>query len=284
MKNGFKTAVLLATLGGIILLFGSFFGRGGLVIAFIIALAMTGGSYWFSDKLAIRSARAVEVSEAQVPEYYQIMRELTELANLPMPKLYVSPERQPNAFATGRNPSNAAVCVTEGLLQALSWNEIRGVLAHELAHIGNRDILIGSVAATIATTISFAANMTMWQTMMGGGRDNDGGFNPLALVMAILAPMAAGLIQMAISRSREYEADRSAAQLIGDGEPLASALEKLNGFSASVPSRVAESQASNYIINPLAGRQRNFSKLFATHPAAEERIRILRSNEWQNPV
>ncbi len=282
MKNGFKTAVLLAALGGIIMLFGSFFGRGGLIIAFIIALAMTGGSYWFSDKLAIRSARAVEVDEAQLPEYHSIMRELTQLAEMPMPKLYVSPEPQPNAFATGRNPDNAAVCVTEGLLQALSWAEIRGVLAHELAHIRNRDILIGSVAATIATTISFVANMTLWQTMMGGGRDDDGGFNPIALVMAIFAPMAAGLIQMAISRSREYQADRTAAQLIGDGEPLASALEKLHGYAQRIPSRVPEAQASHYIINPLAGRGRTFTNLFATHPAAEERIRILRSNEWRN--
>ncbi|MDH3680135.1 MAG: zinc metalloprotease HtpX [Acidimicrobiia bacterium] len=281
MKNGLKTAVLLAALAGLIMLVGSFFGRGGLIIGFVLALVMTGGSYWFSDKLAIRSARAVEVDQTQVPQYHAIMFELTQAANLPMPKLYVSPEQQPNAFATGRNPSHAAVCVTEGLLRTLSWDEVRGVLAHELAHIRNRDILIGSVAATIATTISFVANMFLWSGLWGGRDDDDG--NPLiALLLAILAPIAAGLIQMAISRSREYEADRSAARLIGDGEPLARALEKLHGYSVRIPSHVPEAQASHYIINPLAGRRRSFSNLFATHPQAEERIRRLRAGDWRN--
>lgn len=284
MKNGLKTAVLLAALAGLIMLIGSFFGRGGLIIAFLFALVMTGGSYWFSDKLAIRSARAVEVDEAQLPEYYAIMRELTQLADMPMPRLYVSPEPQPNAFATGRNPANAAVCVTEGLLRALSWQEIRGVLAHELAHVRNRDILIGSVAATIATAISFVANMALWGAMFGGRDDDEGGNPIIVLLLAILAPIAAGLIQMAISRSREFEADRSAARLISDGEPLARALEKLHGYSLRVPSHVPESQASHYIVNPLAGRKKSFSNLFTTHPAAEERIRILRSGEWRSLV
>ncbi len=284
MTNGLKTAVLLAGLGGIILFAGSFFGQTGIIIAFVIALVMTGGSYWFSDKLAIRSARAVEVAPGQLPEYHAIMTELTQLANMPMPKLYVSPEQQPNAFATGRNPNNAAVCVTEGLLRALSWDEIRGVLAHELAHIRNRDILIGSVAATIATAISFIAQFAYFAGIFGS-RDDDEGGNPIvALAFAIFAPIAAGLIQMAISRSREYEADRTAARMIGDGEPLARALEKLHGFSTQVPSRISESQASHYIINPLAGRRRSFSNLFATHPAAEDRIRRLREGEWRGMV
>ena len=173
------------------------------------------------------------------------------------------------------------MCVTEGLLRALSWDEIRGVLAHELAHIKNRDILIGSVAATIATTISFLGNMFMWRGIFGGRRDDNGANPLLALGFAILAPMAAGLIQMAISRSREYEADRDAAEMIGDGEPLARALEKLHGYSVQVPSHISEAQASHYIINPLAGRRRSFANMFATHPPAEERIRILRSNEWR---
>ncbi len=282
MVNGLKTAVLLAAMGGLIMLVGSFFGQGGLIIAFVIALAMTGGSYWFSDKLAIRSARAIEVEPGQLPEYHNIMAELTQLAEMPMPKLYVSPEQQPNAFATGRNPSNAAVCVTEGLLKALSWDEIRGVLAHELAHIRNRDILIGSVAATIAMTISFAANMLRFQAFFGGGGRDDDDNNPLVLLgFAILAPVAASLIRMAISRSREFEADRTAALLVGDGEPLARALEKLHGYSTQVPSHIAEAQASHYIINPLAGRRKSFANLFATHPAADERIRRLRSNEWR---
>ena len=281
MKNGVKTAVLLAALAGIIMLFGSFFGRGGLTIAFLISLVMIGGSYFFSDKLAIRSARAVEVTREQVPQYYEIMDELTQLTGMPMPKLYVSPEQQPNAFATGRGPSHAAVCVTEGLLRTLSWGEIRGVLAHELAHIRNRDILTGSVAAMIATTISYAANMAMWGGLTGRRRNEDG--NPIImLAFAILAPMAAGMIQMAISRSREFEADRTAARMLDDGEPLASALEKLHGYAQQIPSSVPPPQASHYIVNPLANRKVSFSNLFATHPQAETRIAKLRSGEWRN--
>jgi len=284
MKNGLKTAVLLASLASILMVFGAQFGRGGLVIAFVIALGMIGGSFWFSDRLAIRSAHAVEVDAAQLPEYHAIMVELTSSAGMPMPRIYVSPEQQPNAFATGRGPNNAAVCVTEGLLRALSWDEIRGVLAHELAHIKNRDILIGSVAATVATTISFAANMAMWGAMFGG-RDDDEDSNPIVLLaLAILAPIAAGLIQMAISRSREFQADRTAARMIDDGEPLARALEKLHGFSQRVPSHIAPSQASNYIINPLANSKVSFSKMFATHPEAEERVRLLRSGEWSKAL
>ena len=284
MKNGFKTAVLLAAMGALVMAIGvALGGRSGLILGFVMALLLTGFSYWKSDTLAIRSARAQEVTEAQLPEYYAIMHDLTQKAGLPMPRLYVSAEQQPNAFATGRNPQHAAVCVTEGLLRTLSWDEIRGVLAHELAHVRNRDILIGSVAAVIATVITFAARMAMWGAMFGGGnRDGREGGNPLAgILMIIFAPIAAGLIQMAISRSREYEADRTAARLIGDGEPLARALEKLHGYSVRIPSHVAPAQASNYIINPLAGQKRNFAKLFTTHPPAEERVARLRSGDWR---
>jgi heat shock protein HtpX len=280
MKNGVKTAALLAGLAGLLMLFGRVLGgSGGLTFAFIISLVMIGGTYFFSDKLAIRAARAVEVTPEQLPKYFQIMEELTASAGMPMPRLYVSPEQQPNAFATGRGPNHAAVCVTEGLLKSLSWEEVRGVLAHELAHIRNRDILTGSVAAMIATTISFAANMAMWGGL-GRRRNEDG--NPIVLLaFAILAPLAASLIQMAISRSREFEADRSAARMLNDGEPLASALEKLHGLSLQIPSSVPPPQASHYIVNPLANRKVSFAKLFATHPQAEARIAALRSGEWQ---
>ena len=276
-KNTFKTFVLLAGLGGLMVLIGSFFGRGGAAIGLGLGLLMVGGSYWFSDKIAIKAARAVPVTEEQMPEYYRVMRELTTQAGMPMPKLYVTPDLQPNAFATGRNPEHAAVAVTQGILNILDWNELRGVLAHELSHVGNRDILIGSVAAAIATGISFIANMAMWGAMFGGHRDDDEGGNPIAiLLLALLAPMAAGLLQMALSRSREFEADRSGARLIGDGEPLARALLKLEQAARQIPMDVQPAQAQKYIVNPLTGRQVNFSNLFTTHPPTEARVERLR--------
>jgi heat shock protein HtpX len=275
-KNTFKTFVLLAGLGGLMVLVGSFFGRGGAFIGLMLGLVMVGGSYWFSDKIAIRAARAVPVTEAQMPEYYRIMRELSSQAGMPMPKLYVTPDLQPNAFATGRNPNHAAVAVTQGILNILDWKELRGVLAHELSHVGNRDILIGSVAAAVATGISFIANMAMWGAMFGG-RDDDEGANPIAiLLLAILAPMAAGLLQMALSRSREFEADRTGARLIGDGEPLARALLKLDAAARQIPMDVQPAQAQKYIVNPLTGRKVSFAGLFTTHPPTEERVARLR--------
>lgn len=281
MGNIARTFVLLAGLGGLFILFGGLIGgSGGLVIGLVLGLVMAGGSYWFSDKLAIKSAKAVPVTREQLPQYYQIMDELTAKADMPMPQLYVSPNPQPNAFATGRNPKNSAVCVTEGLLHTLNWDEVRGVLAHELAHIRNRDILIGSVAAAVAMAITFAARMAMFAGMFGGRGDNRNG-NPIVLLaMAVLAPIAAMVLQMALSRTGEYRADRTAARLIGTGEPLARALEKLQAGASRVPSDVAPEQASAYIVNPLAGRQANFAKLFSTHPPAEERIARLRSGVW----
>src|SRR6478609_2467987 len=251
MKNNLKTAVVLALMGGLILGIGSLFGQTGLIIGLVIALAVVGGSYWFSDSLAIKAARAVPVTEQEMPQYYAIVRELTQKAGMPMPKLYVSPEMQPNAFATGRNPDHAAVAVTQGILQVLDWDELKGVLAHEISHVGNRDILISSVAAAVALVITFVARMAMWGAMFGGGnRDRDGGNMIGLLAMAILAPLAAALLQMSLSRSREYEADRSGAKLIGDGEPLARALQKIESYAKQVPMNIDPAHATAYIINP----------------------------------
>ena len=283
-KNTFKTYVLLAFLGGLLVLGGSFFGRGGMVIGLAIALVMVGGSYWFSDKLAIKAARAQPVTEAEMPEYYRIVRELTQQMGMPMPKLYVTPDMQPNAFATGRNPNHAAVAVTQGILQILEWDELRGVLAHEISHVGNRDILIGSVAAAVATAITFMARMFMWGAMFGGGGgdDDEGGMNPIALIaLMILAPLAAMLLQMALSRSREFEADRTGARIIGNGEPLARALIKLEQGARRIPMEVQPAQAQKYIVNPLTGRRIQFAKWFTTHPPTEERVARLRTGEWQ---
>ena len=278
MRNTLKTTLLLAGLGGLLVAIGSLFGRGGAVIGLVLGVGIVGFSYWQSDKLAIRAAKAVPADPARYPEFHRIMEDLTQRAGLPMPKLYISPEQQPNAFATGRNPEHAAVAVTEGLIAICSWEEIRGVLAHEIMHVGNRDILIGSVAAAVATGISFIANMAMWGAMFGGGRDDDEGGNPLILLLtALLAPMAAGLLQMALSRSREFEADRTGAQLLGSGESLASALEKLEAYAHKVPMDIAPAQAQAYIVNPLTGRQVKFANLFRTHPTTEERIARLRS-------
>ena len=282
-RNTIKTYTLLAGLGGLLMLIGSFFGRGGLFIGLVIGLVFVGGSYWFSDKLAIKSARAVPVTEAQMPEYYRIVRELTSAAGMPMPKLYLTPDMQPNAFATGRNPNHAAVAVTRGILNILDWDELRGVLAHEISHVGNRDILIGSVAAAVAMGITFVARMAMWGAMLGGGGGDDDNPNPLAmLAFALLAPLAAAVIQMALSRSREFEADRTGARLIGDGEPLARALAKLEQGARAIPMAVDPAQASKFIVNPLSGRKVQFANLFSTHPPLEDRIVRLRRGEWRS--
>jgi heat shock protein HtpX len=277
-RNTVKTTLLLAGLGGLMVAIGSLFGRGGAIIGLGLGLALVGFSYWKSDSLAIRAAHAVPADEAQLPEYFQTMRDLSQRAGMPMPKLYISPEPQPNAFATGRNPQHAAVAVTQGLLAACTWDEIRGVLAHEIMHVRNRDILIGSIAAGVATGISFVANMAMWGAMFGGGRDDDEGGGLIGmLATALLAPIAAGLLQMALSRSREFEADRSGAELVGTGEPLARALEKLEAYAHKVPMDIAPAQAQAYIVNPLTGRQMSFANLFRTHPTTAERVARLRA-------
>jgi heat shock protein HtpX len=281
VKNTFKTFVLLAGLGGLLVIIGQLvWGGKGAVIGFAIGVVFVGFSYWKSDKLAIRAARAQPVTEEQMPEYYAIVRELTEKAGMPMPKLYVTPDQQPNAFATGRNPEHAAVAVTQGILRILDWNELRGVLAHEISHVGNRDILIGSVAAAIALGITLIANFLQFSAFFGGRDDDD--TNPIALLaLAILAPLAAGLLQMAISRSREFEADRSGARMIGDGEPLASALQKLEVGARQIPMDIDPAHASAFIVNPLAGRKMSFANLWRTHPKTEDRVARLRGGEWR---
>ena len=279
-KNVFKTYILLAALGGLLILIGSFFGRGGLIIGLLIGLGIVGWSYWFSDKLAIRSARAVPVSEQEMPDYYRIVRELTQADGIPMPQLYVSPDAQPNAFATGRNPNHAAVAVTQGILNVLSWDELKGVLAHEISHVRNRDILIGSVAAAVAMGITFVARIAMWGAMFGGGDDEGGGNIFALLALSLLAPLAAAVLQMALSRSREYEADRSGARLLHDGEPLARALEKIEASVRQVPMKVDPAQAQKYIVNPLTGRKVQFANLFSTHPPTADRVARLRAREW----
>ncbi len=281
MKNTFKTFVLLAALGGILVVIGgALWGATGAIIGFAIGIAFVGFSYWNSDKLAIRAARAQPVTEQEMPEYYAIVRELTQQAGMPMPKLYVTPDQQPNAFATGRSPEHAAVAVTQGILRILDWNELRGVLAHEISHVGNRDILIGSVAAAIATGITLIATFLRFSAFFGGRDDDDA--NPIALLaLAILAPLAAGLLQMAISRSREFEADRSGARLIGDGEPLARALQKLEVGARQIPMDIDPAHASAFIVNPLTGRKMSFANLWRTHPKTEDRVARLRSGEWR---
>ncbi len=280
-KNGVKTVVLLAGIGVLFMAVGSAFGSGGLVIGFGLGVLFVGGSYWFSDRLAVRAAGALPVSEAEQPKLYAIVRDLTSRTGLPMPAIYLSPAAQPNAFATGRNPNHAAVAVTQGLLQIVDDDELRGVLAHELSHVANRDILITSVAAAAAMGITFVARMAMWGALFGGfggnGQRSRGGQNMIgALAMMILAPIAAVLLQMSLSRSREFEADHSGAELLGTGEPLARALEKIDAYAKQVPMNVDPAHATAYIINPLSGRKANFSNLFQTHPPTAERIARLR--------
>ncbi|MDO8785156.1 MAG: zinc metalloprotease HtpX [Syntrophales bacterium] len=278
--NTLKTALLLGTLTGLLMLIGGYFGgQQGVIIAFIFAMVMNFGSYWFSDKIVLRMYRAQEVSEGQAPELYAIVKDLALKASIPMPRVYIVPGDTPNAFATGRDEAHAVVAVTEGILKILTREELEGVIAHELAHIKNRDILIGSIAATLAGAIVMLAHMAQWTAIFGGAsRDSDeeggGGIFGL-IIMAIMAPLAATLIQMAISRSREYLADDGGARVSGRPYGLASALDKLAKASQVIPMKANPSTAHMFIVNPLTGR--SLMNLFSTHPPIEERIARLRS-------
>jgi heat shock protein HtpX len=283
LRNTLKTTVLLAALGALFLGIGAALGgTGGLAIGLLLGVAFAGGSYWFSDTLAIKAARAKPVTPEEAPRLYAIVEDLAQRAGIPMPRLYVSPERQPNAFATGRNEHHAAVCCTQGILQVLDDDELRGVLAHELSHVRNHDILISSVAASVALAIMFLARLAMFGAIFGGGgggRDGEGNIFGL-LAMLILAPIAAIVVQMALSRSREYQADASGAHLLHDGEPLARALEKIEAYAKQVPMNVSPAEATAYIINPLTGRRVSFAGLFSTHPPTAERVARLREETW----
>ena len=272
--NRVKTWILIAALGGLFVLVGSIWGTGGMVAALGIALVFNFSMYWFSDKIAIATTKSKPVSEADAPDLHRIVRELSQLNDMPMPTIYVSEMQQPNAFATGRNPQHAAVSVTRGILQILDERELRGVLAHELSHVVNRDILISSIASGIGISITFLARFALF---FGGGDDRNSPFGVLGLLFAwILAPLAAAIIQMAVSRSREYQADESGAILSHDPDALASALRKLEATAkrVPVPAIVSPAQAHLFIVNPFRGRQASASLagLFSTHPPTEARV------------
>lgn len=279
MKNNIKTVVLLGTLGGLLVGFGALLGgRGGATIGLLFAAVINFASYWFSDKIALKMSGAKPVSRVEAPHLYEIVENLTLRANIPMPRLFVIPSEQPNAFATGRNPQHSAVAVTDGIMRILTRDELEGVVAHELAHVKNRDILISSVAATIAAAISWIATMARWGAIFGGGRedeDNPGGMVAL-LVASIVAPIAALVVQMAISRSREYQADSGGAAISGRPDQLAAALRKIEGAARHTVLPVSPAAAPLFIVNPLRGAfAQGAAKMFMTHPPIEERVRRL---------
>ena len=275
MGNTLKTTFLLAVLTVLFVLVGKAIGgQSGMVFAFLLAVVMNVGSYWFSDKIVLRMYGAREVTEAEAPQLHGMVRRLATAAGTPMPKVYIIPEESPNAFATGRNPAHAAVAVTEGIVRILSPEELEGVLAHEMAHVKNRDILIGTVAATLAGAIMMLASMARFAAIFGGGRDDrEGGGGLELLAMAILAPFGAMLVQMAVSRSREYLADETGARFCGRPEALARALEKISGWSKQIPMDASPATAHMFILSPLSGG--GLMSLFSTHPPVEKRIERL---------
>ena len=285
IMNTMKTFLLMGVLTVLfVTIGGTLGGQSGMTIALIFAAVMNFVSYWWSDKIVLKMYSAKELTRNDAPDLFSITQELTQRGNLPMPKLYMIEGDQPNAFATGRDPNHAAVAVTEGIMKLLSRDELRGVIAHELAHIKNRDILIGTIAATFAGAISYLANMAQW-TMIFGGRnsDDEGGSNPVsAILMMILAPIAAMLVQMAISRSREFIADETGAQMTGNPISLANALRKLHTSAQQIPMHATPATAHMFIVNPLTGS--SFMKLFSTHPPMEERIARLEAMVYGNAI
>ena len=280
MSNVFKTGVLLAVLTAMLVLIGGAIGgQQGMVIAFAIALVMNFVSYWFSDKMVLAAYGAQPIDEAAAPRLYAIVRRLVTRAGIPMPRVYLVPSETPNAFATGRNPQHAVVAVTEGIMRILDEEELEGVLAHELSHVKNRDVLISTIAATLAGAITYLAHMAQWAAMFGGRSrdDEEGGSNPIAMILlAILAPIAALLVQMAVSRSREVQADATGAQVAGRSWGLAKALEKLQMANQAMPMADATPATAHlFIVNPLSGE--TLMRLFSTHPPLEERIARLRA-------
>lgn len=281
MMNRFKTTLLLTLLTMLLVgMGGALGGKGGMLVAFVMAAVMNFGSYWFSDKIVLRMYGAQEIERDDHPAFYDMVERLAQRAGLPMPKVYIIPDQSPNAFATGRNPEHAAVAATEGILRILSPEELEGVMAHELGHVKNRDILISTIAATIAGTISMIGSMLQWGAILGAGRDDEegGGIAGLvgSLAMAILAPFMAMLIQMAVSRSREFLADATGAEICGKPRALASALARLQNASQQIPLHDATpATAHMFIVNPLTGG--GLMSLFSTHPPMEERIARLQA-------
>ena len=280
MSNVFKTGLLLAVLTAMLVLIGGAVGgRQGMLVAFVVAVVMNFVSYWFSDKMVLAAYGAQPIEEAVAPRLYAIVHRLATRAGIPMPRVYLIPSETPNAFATGRNPEHAVVAVTEGIMRILDEEELEGVLAHELSHVKNRDVLISTIAATLAGAITYLAHMAQWAAMFGGrSRDDDeGGSNPLAMILlAILAPIAALLVQMAVSRSREFQADATGAQVAGKSWGLAKALEKLQMANQQIPMADATPATAHlFIVNPLSGQ--TLMRLFSTHPPLEERIARLRA-------
>jgi heat shock protein HtpX len=278
--NTAKIFILMAALSGIFMVSGQALGgQSGMIIALVMAVGMNFSAYWFSDKVALKMSRAKELSRDDAPDLHAMMESLANRASLPKPRVYMIPGDTPNAFATGRNPDHAAVAVTEGLLRLLNRDELEGVLAHELAHIKNRDILISSIAAVMAGAISYMATMAQWAMIFGGGRSEDdegGGSMVGSLAMMIIAPLAATLIQLAISRSREFMADATGAAICGKSQGLASALSRLEEYNRQLPMQINPATAQMYIVNPLHGQ--SLMRLFSTLPPIQERIKRLRNS------